>query len=115
MREARKIPIDQAPHPATFISGFYGILTTEERERFLMGLTYFDVPRGGLIYSPDEGIDSIYILAQGQAKIIQDREHPQVMQLLKTGDIFGFVPYFTHNKYETRHRASRTASCVPIR
>ena len=71
-----------------------------------MGLAYYDVPRGGLVYSPDEGIDSIYILAQGQGKIIQDREHPQVMQLLKAGDIFGFVPYFTHNKYETQ------ASCI---
>lgn len=106
MREAKRIPIEQAPHPSSFIGDFYNLLSIDERERLLMGLTFYDVPRGGVIYNKEEGIDSIYILVKGQGKIVQNRERPQVMQLLKNGDIFGFVPYFTHNKYETE------ATCI---
>ena len=101
MKEAVLIPIECAPHPSSFIGELFGLMSTEEKEHLLMGLTFYEVPRGGLIYGKEDEISYIYIMAKGQGKIVQEREHPQIMQLLKSGDIFGFVPYFSDNNFMT--------------
>ena len=101
MKDAQPIPIERAPHPSSFVPEFFDLLSTTERELLLMGLGFYEMQRGSVIYEKGDGLDYIYILARGQGKIIQDREYRQIMQLLKKGDFFGFVPYFTHNRYET--------------
>lgn len=113
MRNAREIPIEEAPHPLSFVGDFFRLLSTSERERFLMGLSFYVLERGEIIYTKEEGIHSIYILAKGQGKIVQNQDHPQIVQLLKSGDIFGFVPYFTHKRYMTEATCiSRSIVCT---
>ena len=88
-------PEEQRPtyHVSKIMPELWALLSDMERESLMLWSRFEKVDKDGVIFDGSRSPEYLYVLCEGQVKLTQARERPQIVQLVSPSDYFGHVPF----------------------
>lgn len=94
MTNKQPLPTEQCPHLSKVLASLWSQLSIHEQEQLTLWATCYSYGPNEVIYTHTDKPDCVFILADGQVKVTQERERTQTTRLVGPSEFFGYSNFF---------------------
>ena len=102
MVKKQPLPESQCPHLSKVLAPLWSKLSILEQEQLTLWTTCYAYEPNEMVYSHSDKLEFVYILAEGQVKLVLERDHPQITSIVKPSEFFGYSNFFAESPASIR-------------